>query len=251
MSVKPSKNDIVIFCDGACSGNPGPGGWGSIIASPHFVKELGGGEAQTTNNRMELLALIESFLFLQKKGVNDSAYVYSDSVYVLKGITQWIWGWKKRGWKTGEGSEVSNQDLWQRLDTLVTAYGPKKIQWGHVRGHKGIPGNERCDEIAVSYSQGTTAYLYDGSRNQYTVPIEDLPEDTSIPDWKSSKASKGPATYLSYVRGDLKVHKTWSECEARVKGVSGAKFKKVTSSEEQAEVLAAWGLDPATLAKDN
>jgi ribonuclease HI len=137
-------NKIDIYTDGACKGNPGPGGWGALLISGDTEKELFGGELGTTNNRMELLAVIEALTALKRP---CAVTLHVDSQYVLKGITEWISGWKAKGWKTAAKQPVKNVDLWQRLDALV-AFGGHTIDWRWVRGHAGDPGNERADVLA-------------------------------------------------------------------------------------------------------
>jgi ribonuclease HI len=242
------KFPIVIFADGASSGNPGPGGWGAIVATlDGQVVELGGGDPQTTNNRMELMAAIRALEAPETQ--NAPASVYTDSVYVIRGITQWIWGWRKNGWKTAEGKEVINQDLWKRLSaTLATRDKSAKVEWHYVRGHSGIPGNERVDEIAVAYSKGQSIRLYRGPLLQYPVAIHDLPADTSPPEMRPRTEEKArPFGYISLVGSTAMRHENWASCEKRVKGVSGAKFKKVMSAAEEAQVLRSWGVDPAAI----
>jgi ribonuclease HI len=137
-------NQVVIYTDGACKGNPGPGGWGVFLKSGTFEKELWGGERLTTNNRMELMAVIEALTALTRP---CQVALYLDSEYVRKGITEWIHGWKAKGWKTASKQPVKNADLWQRLDALVHG-GIHKIEWHWVKGHAGDPGNERADALA-------------------------------------------------------------------------------------------------------
>lgn len=140
-----------IYTDGACSGNPGPGGWGTVVYfADGSVHEMGGAEAHTTNNRMEMQAAIAALQFLKTVGYTEPIELYTDSEYVKNGITQWIHGWKKKGWKTSTGKLVLNPELWQQLDVLNT----KQIQWRYVRGHTGNVGNERCDTIARAFSLG-------------------------------------------------------------------------------------------------
>ncbi|MBC7609363.1 MAG: ribonuclease HI [Polaromonas sp.] len=139
-----SVQHVVIYTDGACKGNPGPGGWGAILTTGGLEKELFGGELDTTNNRMEIMAVIEALSAL-KRPCNVTLYL--DSEYVRKGITEWIHGWKARGWRTAAKAPVKNVDLWQRLDALV-ANGGHKIDWRWVKGHAGDPGNERADWLA-------------------------------------------------------------------------------------------------------
>ena len=137
-------NRIEMFTDGACKGNPGPGGWGVLLRAPGLEKELFGGEAHTTNNRMELTAVIEGLAALKRPCEVD---LYLDSQYVRQGITEWITGWKAKGWRTASKQPVKNVDLWQRLDALVSGAG-HTIHWHWVRGHAGHEGNERADELA-------------------------------------------------------------------------------------------------------
>lgn len=133
---------VVIYSDGACRGNPGPGGWGALLVSGEHRKEICGGASDTTNNRMELLAAIESLQLLRRP---SDVTLYTDSIYVKNGITQWLAGWKRRGWKTSAKKPVKNQDLWEALDK---ACEPHEIDWQWVKGHAGDPGNERADELA-------------------------------------------------------------------------------------------------------
>ena len=133
---------VSIFTDGACSGNPGPGGWGALIRYGDHVKELQGGEFETTNNRMELMAAIEALNALKQACAVD---LYTDSQYVKGGMTGWIHGWKKNGWKTSAKKPVKNSDLWIALDEAVVRH---KIEWHWVKGHAGHPENERADELA-------------------------------------------------------------------------------------------------------
>ncbi|MGA7935193.1 MAG: ribonuclease HI [Kovacikia sp.] len=147
-SVQPSTIQR-IYTDGACSGNPGPGGWGTVVYfTDGSVHEMGGFDPQTTNNRMEMQAAIEALRYLKDSGQTEPIELYTDSEYVKNGITQWIKGWKKKGWKTSTGKPVLNPELWQQLDALNSP----QVQWRYVRGHSGDRGNDRCDEIARSFS---------------------------------------------------------------------------------------------------
>ncbi len=137
-------NTVEIYTDGACKGNPGPGGWGVLLKSGSTEKELFGGERETTNNRMELLAVINALEALKRP---CHVILHADSQYVLKGITEWLSGWKAKGWKTASKQPVKNVDLWQRLDALVAGAG-HRIDWRWVKGHDGDPGNERADALA-------------------------------------------------------------------------------------------------------
>ncbi|MEO7775521.1 MAG: ribonuclease HI [Steroidobacteraceae bacterium] len=135
---------VTIYTDGACRGNPGPGGWGAVLSVEGCEKELSGGEMQTTNNRMELTAVIEA-LFALKRGV--AADVYTDSQYVMKGITEWLPNWKARGWRTADKKPVKNQDLWERLEREAARH---RLTWHWVKGHAGNAGNERVDKLATA-----------------------------------------------------------------------------------------------------
>ncbi len=137
-------NHVQIYTDGACKGNPGPGGWGAVLLSGGTEKELFGGEMGSTNNRMELTAVIEALTALKRP---CKVTLYLDSEYVRKGITEWVAGWKVRGWRTAAKQPVKNVDLWQRLDHLVGTTG-HIIEWRWVRGHSGDAGNERADMLA-------------------------------------------------------------------------------------------------------
>ena len=133
---------VIIYTDGACRGNPGPGGWGAILNYKGKIKELYGAEKHTTNNRMELMAAIKALESLTRP---CSVQLNSDSIYVLKGITDWMPNWKKRGWKTAAKTPVKNEDLWRRLDAVMTKH---KVEWKWVKGHSGDAANERADALA-------------------------------------------------------------------------------------------------------
>ena len=137
-----SSDSITIYTDGACKGNPGPGGWGAWLSVGGHDKELWGGEALTTNNRMELTAVIEALSALKR---DSHVILYTDSQYVRQGIMSWIHNWKRRGWKTADNKPVKNIDLWQRLDALAATH---KVDWRWVKGHAGDLGNERADALA-------------------------------------------------------------------------------------------------------
>ena len=138
-----TDNTILIHTDGACSGNPGPGGWGAILNWKGHEKELSGAEAETTNNRMELMAAIAALEAIKK--TNAQVRLVTDSTYVRDGVTKWIHGWKRNGWKTAAKKPVKNEDLWKRLDAIASQH---QVQWEWVKGHAGHPENERADELA-------------------------------------------------------------------------------------------------------
>jgi ribonuclease HI len=245
---------IVVFTDGAAKGNPGPGGWGVIVVVPdQRVTELGGGSPHTTNNKMELSGAIAALRHVAQQP--GPVAIYTDSTYVIQGITQWVWGWRRRGWKTAQGGDVLNRDLWEELSGLAGGRARGELEWRWVRGHAGTPGNERVDEIAVSFSLQQPTDLYDGSLDGYALPILQLPDDTALP--KRSTSAKASAdmsppsgsrsraaahSYLSVVDGVLMRHATWAECEGRVKGRAGARFKKASSPAEESSILRSWGI---------
>lgn len=248
------KSEILIFTDGACSGNPGPGGWAAVVAWPDGrIRELGAGASSTTNNQMEIIAVIEG-LRTAADGVgagtgtvSSAAPVFlvcTDSTYVIRGITQWIWGWQKRGWVTAEGKDVLNKDLWIELASVVRG---RNVVWRYVRGHQGTPGNERVDEIAVEFSKGRKPKLFAGGLLQYGVAIHDLPPEEPLPEMKPKGEKKTPYSYLSLLGSTCMRHSSWAECERRVKGQPGAKFKKAMSPEEESEILRSWGVDPKSV----
>lgn len=142
MNQTSNLKQVEIFTDGACSGNPGPGGWGAVLRHNGATKEISGGEKQTTNNRMELMAAIAALEALTQP---CEVTLTTDSKYVMDGITKWIWGWKKNSWKKADKKPVLNADLWMRLDAITSQH---KVKWEWVKGHAGHPENERCDELA-------------------------------------------------------------------------------------------------------
>lgn len=142
-----TSDAIEIYTDGACSGNPGPGGWGVFLKWRGHEKELSGGEPDTTNNRMELMAAIQALESLKRASAVD---LHTDSTYVKDGITKWIHGWKRNGWKTSAKKPVKNEDLWKRLDAALSDH---QVSWHWVKGHAGHPGNERADELATTAAQ--------------------------------------------------------------------------------------------------
>lgn len=145
-----------IYTDGACTGNPGPGGWGVVVYfTDESTYEIGDAAAQTTNNRMEMQAALAALKFLAANKQSEPITLYTDSEYLIKGVTQWVKGWKKKGWKTAQGKPVLNQDIWENLDQFNTPL----VRWQHVRGHTGNVGNERCDTIARAFANGKSPSL--------------------------------------------------------------------------------------------
>lgn len=228
-------NKSIIYTDGSSRGNPGPGGWASIISFDGVVVELGGKEKMTTNNRMELSAVINALEYMKNK--NKENIVHTDSSYVLNGATKWVQGWKRNDWKTQSKQDVLNKDLWEKMDELLQKV---KVSWILVPGHAGVPANERCDEIATSFADGEVTPLYSGVDKEYPVDLG-MSADAFAEKKTAKKTGTGKAySYVSMINGKILTHKTWPECEARVKGVAGAKFKKVFSKEEEGELFEQW-----------
>lgn len=230
------KSKITIFTDGSSRGNPGPGGWGAIVSTSNEVKELGGREDHTTNNRMELAAAINALVYVDESDITGDITLQTDSKYVIKGITSWVSGWKKNGWKTANKTDVVNRDLWEALSFAVSGLS---IDWKYVEGHAGHPGNERCDEIATSFADNVEIPLYHGDTAKYLVDLDVKPISSGIKSSKKSSSAKA-YSYVSSIGGIVEIHKTWSECEARVKGKSGARFKKVFSKDEEIALVSEW-----------
>jgi ribonuclease HI len=244
-----AEEATIVFADGAAKGNPGPGGWGAIVVMPDGeVTELGGGARHTTNNRMELTAAIEA---LRHVGTSRGPVaVHTDSSYVIRGIREWIHNWRRRGWRSASGGDVLNRDLWEALAAVAERTGD--VSWHYVPGHRGIPGNERADEIADAHAAGRRPVLYRGPLIRYGIPVLDVPDDTRVPARRSgtrtSARRTAPHSYLSLVDGRPARHATWTECERRVKGRSGARFKKAMTAAEEEAILRGWGFSPDDLA---
>ncbi|MDD4989319.1 MAG: ribonuclease HI [Candidatus Pacebacteria bacterium] len=232
------KDEIIIFTDGASKGNPGPGGWGAVLVLDNKVVELGGTEKKTTNNRMELSGALGALLFL-KNELDRKIILHSDSSYLLNGITKWAKAWQKNGWKTKTKEDVQNRDLWEKLLEVTDG---KEIVWKYLGGHIGIPGNERADEIATSFADGTYPKLYNGQLSGYGRNILNFDLDKSLAREKSASRAHSNAkaySYLSLVDGVLMKHATWADCEKRVKGKK-AKFKKALSRDDEEAIIREW-----------
>jgi ribonuclease HI len=246
------KNINTIFTDGSSRGNPGRGGWSAIVATGEYVEELGGAEKNTTNNRMELMGVIKALEKLQTSSSKLQVVIHTDSSYVLNGATKWIAGWQKNNWKTKTKSEVLNKDLWVKLAKVLTNNESSNIEWKLVKGHSGVPANERCDVIATSFADGLKSKLYSNVLKNYGIDLKVIAPTKTRTNF-SSKNLNGQAkhlkhktlkskahSYISSVNGVVKTHATWAECEKRVKGVSGAKFKKSLSPSDEASIIGQW-----------
>jgi ribonuclease HI len=237
MQKKLRENEIIIFTDGASKGNPGPGGWGAVIVSENHVVELGGHEKETTNNRMELTAIAEALAYIQ----NHKGFVtlYTDSRYAIQGITSWMKGWKQNDWQTKGKTSVSNKDIWEKIDE---AKANLALELKHVNGHVGVPGNERADTIASSFGLKEHPSLFNESLETYPIQnifsIETVQADAK----KKSRSNAKAFSYVSLVDGVLEKHQTWSECEARVKGKSGTRYRKAISQADEVEIIREWGM---------
>lgn len=235
---------VIVFTDGSSRGNPGNGGYGAVIVMEKKGKivERGGRENITTNNRMEMSAAYDVLTYL--KDEECEIEIHTDSSYLINGITKWIYGWEKNNWKTSTGGDVENQDLWKLLVQVVRRI-KGTITWKKVKGHAGIPGNERADEIATDYADGKKVALFTGALSLYEQMINknilSLSVDKKIK--KSAKTTTKTAySYVSMVDGVVHTHKEWSECEKMVKGKKGALYKKVFTKDEEENLIQEWTL---------
>jgi len=231
-----NMNDkILIYTDGSSRGNPGPGGWGAIVLKGHNVVELAGRDNKTTNNRMELLAAISA---LSETGTEHAIRLFTDSEYLINGITKWVFGWSSKGWKTAAGGDVLNKDLWEKLMKLTK---DRKIEWKKVKGHAGHSANERVDTLATCLADDEKINLFKGSIKDYPVDLTQPTTEQISPSAEMKKNTKA-YSYLSLVDGELRIHYTWSDCKERVDGKSGARFRKAVSKEDQNEIIRSWGV---------
>lgn len=233
---------ITIYTDGSSRGNPGPGGYGFICIYPNDADEMriderGGREEMTTNNRMELKAVIEALKFFDDyytKGTLTKYEVRLDSSYVLNGATKWLAGWKAKNWVSSTKEEVKNIDLWQEMDSVLKG---KEIKWNLLKGHSEIFGNERCDEIATAYADNKKVNLYSGFLAEYPNSEEVLNIKAGVATKKKSKKNTAVAfSYVSLVDGKIHIDQTWDECKRRVHGKK-ALFKKSISKVDEDHIV--------------
>lgn len=229
------KNKILIFTDGAAKGNPGRGGYGVVISSDGTVLEKGGHKSYTTNNEMELRAVVEALKEITpNKGPVE---IYTDSKYVVEGAKGWIFGWVKNGWETKAKTDVLNKELWQELLPLL---GMVEIIWHKVPGHVGIVGNERADVIASTFAEKGVCELYVGPLAGYGRNIHNTTYDEAKAkqrsDLRKHQAQKA-YSYVSLVNGVVETHKTWAACEAKVKGKKSTRFKKSLDATNEKEII--------------
>ena len=235
------SHELLIFTDGSSRGNPGPGGYGAVVVFPYDasggeVVELGGNKADTTNNELELTAVIAALSLTSDSGAEK--HVYTDSSYVVKGAMEWLHGWKKNDWRTSSDADVAHKHLWQQLDELIAE---QDVSFHHVPGHAGIPGNERADTIALSFASSENPELYRGALSSYEHNVLSFDREryaTGI----ARSGKKQACWYISMIEGVVEKHTTWAECKARVEGASGAQYKKICSEGEEHDTLRAWGV---------
>lgn len=237
---------VLVFTDGAARGNPGNGGYGVVVINreANQVYEMGQAKDPTTNNEMELAAVVAALQYLAGEDVRQ-ATIFTDSKYVFQGVTGWRFGWARNGWKTKEGEPVKNLELWQRAHQLLTTAGFIDIDWVHLPGHMNIHGNERADAIATAYADSADPGLVQGRPNAadwqaYNAAIPSKKEIEENRARKRAHKSGEGCWYLSLVDGELVEHQTWNECKEHVAGKK-ASFKKVCSEEEKEEILERWG----------
>lgn len=235
--------EIVVFTDGSSRGNPGPGGWGSIILTPNNVYELGGYDQKTTNNRMEMMAILQTLQFLKDHEQTDQTVIINtDSQYTKNGMEKWIYGWQKKGWKTSKGDNVLNQDLWEVLAELQQLFSNLRLHY--VRGHVGITGNERADAIATNFADQNSIDLYQGSRQKYPFDLNPKTDKFNVRVNKTvsnrTKKTGKAFCYLSMVDGVIKQHDQWDDCQSRVRGKSQAKYRRADSSAERDQIIKDW-----------
>lgn len=233
---------LTIYTDGASRGNPGPGGWGAVVLVDGYAMELAGAAKKATNNQMELEAVISVLSDSGAKAHKGPVVVHSDSAYVINGLTSWMYGWEKKGWVTMAKTQVENKAMWQKALVLAKEYGDR-LTFTKVSGHAGDLYNERCDELAVAAALGKKETHFQGSQKDYDAFLKEIGTMKKVESGKVKVKSKkkkdtGPAyAYVSTVGGKVYSDKTWTACEARVKGKKGAKYKKVFSKAEETSLI--------------
>lgn len=230
------KKELIIYTDGASRGNPGPGGWGAVILVDGFVMEIAGSQNPATNNQMELQAVLAVLSDSASLAYKGRITVFSDSSYVVKGLNSWVWGWEKNGWITMQKKPVENKAIWERLLELLKHYGDKLVI-KKISGHAGELYNERCDELAVESALGNQQKFFKGSIKDYEVFLKEMGTTKKVGSKKSKKNTAPAYSYVSLVEDKVHADKTWAECEKRVKGKAGAKYKKVFSKQEETELI--------------
>ncbi|MCD8495095.1 MAG: ribonuclease HI [Candidatus Pacebacteria bacterium] len=241
---------LYIFTDGSALGNPGKGGYGALLIFEQLdeIIELGGAKPHTTNNEMELSAIIAALAYASHNIAPTT--IFTDSSYVVNGITQWVHNWEKNNWRTQDKNPVAHQPLWEQLLNLVRAREQEApLTWKLVPSHVGIAGNERVDTIATTYAEGRNPTLYRGNLSQYPHALFPLPSDADIQAKRSEKRAANPSSsgsskaysYLSLVDDVVMRHDNWLDCKVRVDGKK-ALFRKALSAEHEQEICTAWGV---------
>ncbi len=243
---KSGSDELIIYTDGASRGNPGKGGYAAIIVAGEMVMEIADRKAHATNNQMELAAVEAVLSDSGALSWDGPVTLYSDSMYVINGITKWVHGWQRNGWITSTKTPVENKSQWEHLLKLTKEYG-KRLSIEKVKGHAGDLYNERCDDLAVKAALGTDQKLFSGSLKDYRTFLQEEGFDETTMKAKATTTKKSSSdkpvySYVSLVNGIVNADKTWAACEKRVKGVKGAKYKKVFSKEEETELMQDWTL---------
>jgi ribonuclease HI len=233
---RPMKNTIEIYTDGASRGNPGPGGWAAILILKDQAVELAGRKDGATNNQMELLGAEQALAYVCEHMPEGTVLLHVDSTYVLNGITRWVDGWERNGWITTAKKPVENKIQWQNLLKLRNQLG-KRLELVKVAGHSGHVYNDRCDELAVASALNQKPALFSGTKEQYEAYLKAFPPKSVKKPASKTKSTAKAYSYVSSVGGKVYADKTWADCEKRVKGKAGAKYKKVYSKGEETSLL--------------
>ena len=246
-----SSHSIIIYTDGSSLGNPGPGGYGCVIVllEKETVVELGGKSNETTNNKMELTAILKSLEYLKdhKVSPDTNIVIHTDSSYAINGITKWIFGWQKNNWITSTKTPVLNGELWKQLAPITSYF--KNLKFDHVRGHAGIWGNERCDMIATSFASNKHINLFHGELLAYDPRVlsksfseskHEAKNHIAVSQKSKSNKTSGKAySYVALVNGKIQTFSDWESCKAVVHGRS-AKYKKVLSKQDEDALIKEW-----------
>ena len=231
---------VRIYTDGACLGNPGPGGWAALIEADGHREEISGAAEDTTNNRMELTAVIEA---LRRVPPPTPVRVITDSQYVMLGITRWLPAWQRRHWRTVGGHPVQNRDLWEQLVTLAAG----RVSWEWVRGHQGHPENTRVDLLARARAREALAARRAAQGNPPAGTTDRASGSEADAAATASARPRWPS-YLSLVGSELRRHPDWPSCQRHVHGRRGARFKRCRDAAEERATVTAWGLPLERLA---
>jgi len=231
----------LVFTDGASKGNPGPSGWGAIIVfSEGRVQELGGENFESTNNLMELTAAFRAVEALE--GETENIKIYTDSSYVVKGVTEWIQSWIINDWVTAGKKPVLHREMWEEL---LWKSEELNIEWVLIPGHSHVKGNERADEIATNFAEGNYPDLYEGPLSEYPIDIQNISINTNVEKERKNARKRSRAKAFSYptlVDGEVKIYSNWDDAKKRVEGATGAKYKKALSKKEEKDILKEWGV---------